>query len=203
MGAGDRDRLLHPHQLGEHFGALDRGRRRSAAAWTSGLSSLIAVEQTTTAASPRLSGEWPIADGDAGLAQLLDDIGVGGVRALHLVAELVHHLGDARHADAADADEMDRADVGAQRLHHAGMPPAGTSARNARAQRGTDRDRRHPIADALDEVGEIARGVGPSDDKARPAALLSATGSIASASIWRASTSGVKLAWESRARRPP
>ena len=40
-----------------------RGRRRSAAAWISGLLSLIAVEQTTTAASPRLSGEWPMLTG--------------------------------------------------------------------------------------------------------------------------------------------
>ena len=67
----------------------------------------------------------PLADHDrnAELAQTLDDIALGDVRALHLVAELVHHLGDARHADAADADEVDRADVRAQRLHHAGTPP--------------------------------------------------------------------------------
>src|SRR4051794_8671142 len=68
------------------------------------------------------------ADCDTRLAQLFDDIGFGDVRALHRIAELVHHFGDARHADAADADEMDRADVGAQRLLHAGTPPAGTSA---------------------------------------------------------------------------
>ena len=40
-----------------------RGRRRSAAACSSGLLSLIAVEQTTTAALPRLSGEWPMLTG--------------------------------------------------------------------------------------------------------------------------------------------
>src|SRR5207247_2039605 len=57
------------------------------------------------------------------LAQLLDHVGVRGIRALYLVAELVHHLGDAGHADPADPDEVDRADVGAQRLH-AGTPPA-------------------------------------------------------------------------------
>src|SRR5689334_24526377 len=50
------------------------------------------------------------------LAQLLDDITFGDVRALHLVPELVHHFGDARHADAADADEVDDPDVGAHRL---------------------------------------------------------------------------------------
>src|SRR3954471_9363520 len=67
-------------------------------------------------------------DGDAGLAQLLDDIAVGGVRALHLIAELMHHLGDAGHADAADPDEVDRADVRAERLHHPGTPAAGAGA---------------------------------------------------------------------------
>src|SRR5687768_17927249 len=42
-------------------------------------------------------------------------------RSLNLVAEDVHHLGDSRHADAADADEMDRADIGAHASHR--MPP--------------------------------------------------------------------------------
>ena len=35
---------------------------------------------------------------------------VGEIAALHLVAEIVQHLGDAAHADAADPDEMDGAD---------------------------------------------------------------------------------------------
>ena len=81
---------------------------------------------------------------DAGLAQPLDDVVLGDVRALHLVAELVHHLGDARHADAADADEMDRADVGAQRLHHAGTPIAGRRAE--RRARSAQADRRPATA---------------------------------------------------------
>ena len=40
-------------------------------------------------------------------AQPLDVGVVAGVRALHLVAEVQQHLGDAGHADAADADEVD------------------------------------------------------------------------------------------------
>src|SRR5206468_6178211 len=67
-------------------------------------------------------------DGNPLLAQLLDDVAVGHVGALHLITELVHHLGDSRHADAPDADEMDRADVGTHRLHHAGTPPTGARA---------------------------------------------------------------------------
>ena len=49
--------------------------------------------------------------GDAHAAQPLDIGVLGRVAALHLVAQIVHDLGDAAHADAADADEMDGADV--------------------------------------------------------------------------------------------
>ncbi len=49
--------------------------------------------------------------GDAHGAQPLDVGILGHVAALHLVAQIVHDLGDAAHADAADADEMDGADV--------------------------------------------------------------------------------------------
>src|SRR3546814_12183370 len=58
-------------------------------------------------------------DGDAESAQPLDVIVRREVRALHLVAEIVHHLGDARHADAADADEVDDSDIERQRPHAA------------------------------------------------------------------------------------
>src|SRR6185369_9630536 len=70
-------------------------------------------------------GRMADADGNAGLAQLFDDVALGDVRALNLVAELVHHFGNSRHADTADPDEVDRADVGAHGLHHAGTPLAG------------------------------------------------------------------------------
>jgi hypothetical protein len=52
---------------------------------------------------------WPMLTGDAGIAQALHIGAVGDVAALHLVAQIVQHLGDAGHADAADADEMDPA----------------------------------------------------------------------------------------------
>ena len=52
------------------------------------------------------------------VAQALDVGAVGRVRALHGVAEIDQHLGDAAHADAADADEMDRTDV-ARQFHRA------------------------------------------------------------------------------------
>ena len=71
----------------------------------------------------KIVGALPDHHRDAGLAQPLGDIAFGAVGALHRIAEVVHHLGDAGHADPADADEVDGADVGADRLHAAA--PAG------------------------------------------------------------------------------
>ena len=69
-----------------------------------------ADETTTTWALPRLSARWPIATLMPSSTQPARVGAVGEVAALHLVAEIVQHLGDARHADAADADEMDQSD---------------------------------------------------------------------------------------------
>jgi len=54
-----------------------------------------------------------MADGhrDAGVAQPLDVGALRLVGTLHGIAEILQHLGDAAHADAADADEMDGADI--------------------------------------------------------------------------------------------
>src|SRR4051794_38960711 len=70
----------------------------------------------------------PDRDRNAGLAKLLHDIAIGHVGPLNAVAKLMHDLGDARHADAANADEMDRPDIGAHRLHHAGTAVPGAPA---------------------------------------------------------------------------
>src|SRR3546814_6112303 len=68
----------------------------------------------------------PDRDLDSLFSQSLHDIAIGDVAALHLIAEIVHDLGDARHADAADADEMDGADVGRDAAHH--LSPARVAA---------------------------------------------------------------------------
>ncbi len=48
------------------------------------------------------------------VAQPLDVGAVGGVGALHRITEIHQHLGDAAHADAADADEVHRTDIARQ-----------------------------------------------------------------------------------------
>ncbi len=87
------------------------GRRRARAVTSSGLSGLIAEETTTTCAPSIFSGLWPIAT-LAPCSRSRFDIGVvGRVRAGDRIAEIDQHLGDAAHADAANADEMHRPDI--------------------------------------------------------------------------------------------
>ena len=114
MRAADGDGLAEAHQLGQHLGAAHDRQRFRARPCSSGLVFLIADETTTTSASPRFSALVADEALDALVAQALHVGAVGLVGAVHPVAEIVQHLGDAAHADAADADEMHRAD----RLRH-------------------------------------------------------------------------------------
>ena len=99
---------LEAHDLGQHLGAAhDRHAALTRAASTSGLPSLMADEITTTPALAELSALWPMTIMNALGAQPLDIGAVLGVGAGDFVAEVLHHGGDAGHADAANADEMD------------------------------------------------------------------------------------------------
>ena len=97
------------------------GSRLARAATSSGLSRLMAEETTTTSAPSIFSASWPMATVMPLLAQALDVGAVGDVGAADGVAEIGQHLGDAAHADAADADEMHRADV-ARQFHDRSCP---------------------------------------------------------------------------------
>ena len=65
------------------------------------------------------------------------------VRALHLIAEVQHHLGDAAHAGAADADEMDGIDATHARARHAGGIRAAQLKPHPRRRRRAPARRRH------------------------------------------------------------
>ena len=117
MRARDGNGGFEPHQFGQHFrpandrharfqrqldlrvAALDRGGRHH----HGGIAQIFRL----------------VADhhADALGPQPLDHIAFGHIATLNIVAQIVHHLGNARHADAANADEMDRADVRADTLH--------------------------------------------------------------------------------------
>ena len=109
MGAGDRRRS-------SSAASVRRASRRAAPPEcagrvlpsSSGLSRLIAVETTTHLGARRpFSALWPTVTLTPFSRSRLTLALVGRIRALHGVAEIAQHLGDAAHADAADTDESE------------------------------------------------------------------------------------------------
>ena len=147
--AGDGDRLLEPHQLAEHLGAAHHRQEPLAGELQLGIVALdrrgddddLGVAEIGRVVADRHRHAEP--------AQALDVGVLGDVGALHPVAEIDQHLGDAAHADAADADEMHRSDV-SRHLHAVASPLNGFA-----------------FGDRLDEVGEPVGGVGPADQQRR------------------------------------
>ena len=94
------------------------------------------------------------------------------VRRAEMLAELMHDLGDSGHADAADADEVDRSDVGPKCLH-AGTPPAKAARlRGVSAEPTISGARPPPIRSTKSERSRAACGF--PTDRERAAALMSA-----------------------------
>ena len=193
VGAGDRDAGLEAHQFGEHFGAAHHRNPALQREIDLGIAALDRGRGHDDRGVAEILRAMTDRDVDPFVAQALHDIAVGDVGALHDIAEVLHHLGDTGHADPADADEMNRADVGRDTLH--------AQCRLSEDGRSSicDRDRRHDrrAADPLDQVGEIARRVGAA---AAPCArggriLVSALGSSASFCICLPSSTGVKRIW--------
>ena len=81
--AGDGDGLLQPHQFGQHFGAAHHSACCSRAAFSSGLSRLIADETTTTRRLAEICGVMADRDRHAMRAQALDVGALGDIRSLH------------------------------------------------------------------------------------------------------------------------
>ena len=92
------------------------GMARSRAAASSGLSAFTAEEMTTTLRVAEILDAMADLDRDAELAQARDIVIVAEIRSLNGVAERLHDLGNAAHADAAYADEVDGASL-ARKLH--------------------------------------------------------------------------------------
>jgi hypothetical protein len=112
MGARDGDVRLQPHQFGQHLGPAHHRQLAAARLFQFRVALLDREEITTTAtSSPIFSARWPSKKVAPKLHQPVGDLAGLGVRPLHPVAQRDQHLGDARHADAADADEMDGAQL--------------------------------------------------------------------------------------------
>ena len=108
----DGDGRLEPHQFGQHLGPAHQ--RDSLLAGGDHLRIVLLDRRGIDhRGDVRAHVGGVMADEDL-RPQLLQPLGIGralGVGALHDIADAQHDLGDAAHADAADADEMDRADV--------------------------------------------------------------------------------------------
>ena len=139
--AGHRHALLEPHQLGQHLGAPDDGNAPRPRLDDLGIVALHRGRNDDHRGGAEVGLVMADKDGRALLAQALDVGVVAQVRALNLMTKVEKHLGDARHANAADADEVDGADL--VRQFHALKPSAGPSP--AQSARTTfDRIRRFP-----------------------------------------------------------
>ncbi len=137
MGARDRDGGFEPHQLGEHLRAADHRDAVLERVFDFGVGPLDRTRGDHHGDALDVLRRMADRHRDAARAQPLDRGAFPEIGALHLVAEVGHHLGDARHADPADADEMDRSDLGVDALHspcsRAAPCPAGTPCEAPRA----------------------------------------------------------------------
>ena len=106
------------------------GMRFARAATTSGLSACTAVEVTTASAPAMCAASWPTKTVMPRPARRRGRRAVRQVGARDLVAEVEQHFGDAAHAGAADADEMNMLD----RVLH-----AATAAASHASDDGVDR----------------------------------------------------------------
>ena len=107
MRAGDRDRVLHPHQLAEHLGARDHRDLARARGFDLGVVALDRARHDDDIRLGEVIGAVPAGDGAADVREMARDLGIVHVGARHPVPHVDEHLGDAAHAHAADADEVD------------------------------------------------------------------------------------------------
>ena len=119
VGAGHGDRAPERAHLAEQVAAVEH-RRPAARAWTSsGLSSAMAVDTTTSA--PSGGGSSCPARGSMPASLRRAEYGrLGAVRAGDLGAQRARHQREAAHAGAADAHEVQPATREGSRLHGAG-----------------------------------------------------------------------------------
>jgi hypothetical protein len=156
VGAGHRDVGFQPHQLGQHLGPAHHRQAARAGGVQFGVARLDRGGDHDDLRPSRFSAFWPIEDRAPSRFQPLGDLRALQVGALHRVAVVQQHLGDARHADAADADEMDRARVAGQ---------FGGGGVMGSFPQGCGR--------GLDQVGEAFGGVGHGRRPARRRAMAS------------------------------
>ncbi len=136
MRTANGDGGLEAHDLSQHFGPAHHRQRPRPCRHQFGIILLDRRRHHDHLGLAQIIAALANFHGDPHVAQALH-IGVGGhVRALHHITLVVQDLGDTAHADAANADEMNRPDI-AGHLHGVGLPwiwvflPASVSAISA------------------------------------------------------------------------
>ncbi len=167
---------------------------RARAAPISGLSSWIADERTTRSAPTTCSGEWPIAHGDAERLEMARRLARRLVRAGDLEVVVEQHLGDAAHAGAADADEVDAAQAGHLPEHRRRAHRATSARRSTMASAAPGRARRRAASAMRCSVASGVSSAPPTAPRAAPrAAPMSPPRRRARAPRRRAPSPGVAL----------
>ena len=191
MRAGHRDGRLEPHQLGQHLGAADDRNAPLIGRGDLGIVLLDRGRGHHHRGVAEIVGAVADRDRDAALAQALDDIAFGDVRALHLVAEI---CASPRRCPTCRCRRCRRSGSCRCRCRRPSCRHRSAAASGAAPPRGRRRDRRR------DRGRSARRGRrGPSPRRAgrplcaRSAALASAPGSRPSFCICLASSTGVNL----------
>jgi hypothetical protein len=103
--------LRKPHDLGQHLGAAHDRQQLLACGHKFRIVLLDRGRDHDDLAIAEIVRRMADEDLDALGPEPLHIGVVGLVGSLHLVAQIVQHLGDTAHADAADSDEMHKADI--------------------------------------------------------------------------------------------
>ena len=110
MGAADRDVRFQPHQLGQHLGPAHHRQLAPPRLFQFRVARLDRGRDHDNRRFADILGALALEHLRAQRFQPPRDLRSLQVRPLHRIAQRDQHLGNARHADAADPDEMDRAE---------------------------------------------------------------------------------------------
>src|SRR6266481_6953851 len=118
MRAGHGDSVFQAHQLGKHLGARNHGNFHFVRFDDFGVVRLHGRGSHHHVRAVGIGSLVAFIDRGAEILETLGDRGRFGVRARHGIAERQEHLGDAAHANTANAYQMDALKI-AERDHHA------------------------------------------------------------------------------------
>ncbi len=156
--AGNRDRVPEAHQLGEHLRTSHHRQPQLAGRGDLGVGGIDRAGHDDEIRIADVIAAVSDEDLRAEATQALCDAGVLQVGTLHRVAEIQQHLGDAAHADAADADEVDAIDL-PHPILHAASPSSRHSSATRRVASGRASSRASVARDITNSRSSMHRAI--------------------------------------------